>query len=199
MKRDFKEPVAEPLKGLPHAQKVLRFYKTLEPRFEFEKDVVIMNPFESEYAWSLTSAFYKKFYNDTLPRKMIFGINPGRFGGGVTGIPFTDPVRLQEKCGIENSLKKQAELSSVFIYAMIDAYGGPAAFYKDFFITALSPLGFTKNGINLNYYDDKQLLVSTRPFISDCIKKQIQIFPSDICYCLGEGTNYAIFEKMNSE
>ena len=182
-----------------NADKILAFYKSLQPKFLLSEGVMIMNPFDSAYAWTVTTSFYTKYYNDNLPRKMIFGINPGRFGGGVTGIPFTDPVRLEENCGIENSFKKQAELSSIFIYKMIDAYGGPELFYKDFFITALSPLGFIKNGINLNYYDDKQLLVDSRAFIVDCIVAQKEIFPSELCYCLGEGTNYKIFKKMNSE
>ena len=50
-------------------------------------------------------------------RHLLLGINPGRFGGGVTGIPFTDPIRLQNVCGIENNFEKKQELSSVFIYA----------------------------------------------------------------------------------
>ena len=130
---------------------------------------------------------------------MIFGINPGRFGGGITGIPFTDPVRLQEACGIDNPFKKQAELSSVFVYKMIDAFGGPREFYSRFFITALSPLGFTKEGKNLNYYDDRQLLTSIQPFVCRTIEQQLQIFPSSVAYCMGEGTNYKIFQKINQD
>ncbi len=47
-------------------------------------------------------------------------------------------------CGIENDLAEKAELSSHFIYAVVEAYGGASAFYYDFFITAMSPLGFTR-------------------------------------------------------
>ena len=158
-----------------------------------------MNPFTDAESWHYTKLFYEKFYNDTLPRTMIFGINPGRFGGGITGVPFTDPVRLQEACGIFNPFKKQAELSSVFVYRMIDAFGGPHEFYSRFFITALSPLGFTKDGLNLNYYDDKQLLISIRPFIDYTIEQQLKIFPSSVAFCMGEGTNYKIFQKINQE
>ena len=46
-------------------------------------------------------AFFYKFYSDSNPRRMIFGINPGRFGAGTTGINFTAPKQLQEFCGIE--------------------------------------------------------------------------------------------------
>jgi hypothetical protein len=163
--------------------------------------VQIMNPFTDAGSWQLTEAFYNKFYNDTHKRIFIFGINPGRFGGGVTGVPFTDPIRLKEICGIDNNLPQKPELSSLFVYAVIEAYGGAKAFYHNFFITALSPLGFTKNGINLNYYDDKELLKDSEPFIIDCINRQLQTIKTttDVCYCLGEGTNYKIFQRLNEK
>ena len=81
------------------------------------------------------SDFYEKYYNDNNERYAFFGINPGRFGGGVTGIPFTDPIRLEKICGIPNDFEKKQELSSVFIYDMIDAFGGAAKFYKRFYIS----------------------------------------------------------------
>lgn len=182
-----------------NADHVLEFYRSLTPIFPIGAGVVIMNPFTNDETWTLTKAFYQKFYNDQQPRTIIFGINPGRFGGGVTGIPFTDPLRLQENCGIPNTCKKLSELSSIFIYKMIDEYGGAESFYKNFFITAISPLGFTKNGVNLNYYDDKELLKGSATFIRDCIAKQLKLFPSTIAFCLGEGTNYKIFQQINKE
>src|SRR5215204_6771760 len=151
--------------GTTQANAILHFYKQLEPKFDLGEDIQIMNPFNNGEVWKLVQLFYKKFYNDAHRRIFIFGINPGRFGGGITGIPFTDPVRLKEVCGIDSDLPKKAELSSLFIYAVIEAYGGPAAFYRHFYITALSPLGFTKNGLNLNYYDDKELLKDSEPYI----------------------------------
>jgi hypothetical protein len=160
--------------NLTQSYAILKFYKSLSPDIKLPKDVGIMNPFADAGSWQLTETFYNKFYNDLHPRVFIFGINPGRFGGGITGIPFTDPVRLKEVCGIENDLPKKAELSSLFVYAVIEAYGGAEAFYRQFFITALSPLGFTKNGINLNYYDDKELLKNSEPCIVDCIQQQIK-------------------------
>jgi hypothetical protein len=180
------------------AAAILAFYRQLNPAFELPDGIEIMNPFKDSTAWGITEWFYRKFYSDTHPRAFIFGINPGRFGGGITGIPFTDPIRLENECGIRNEFKKQAELSSIFVYEIIKAYGGVAKFYHDFFITALSPLGFVKNGTNLNYYDDKLLLKSSEEFIVDCIQKQLEtIGRQDKCFCLGEGTNYKIFKKLN--
>lgn len=179
---------------------ILDFYRSLKPDFPVGDGVEIMNPFTDPVSWEFTRKFYEKFYNDQKPRKIIFGINPGRFGGGITGIPFTDPMRLQEDCGIQNEFQKKAELSSIFVYEVIKAYGGAQRFYADYFISALSPLGFTKNGINLNYYDDKDLLRDSEPFIVKCIKDQISLLnPGPTCFCLGEGTNFKIFSKLNKE
>jgi hypothetical protein len=182
------------------ADNILQFYKSLRPDFDPGHGIEIMNPFTDASAWSLTETFYRKFYSDSHRRVLIFGINPGRFGGGITGIPFTDPIRLETDCGIKNDLRKVPELSSVFVYEVIKAYGGAQKFYKQFLITALSPLGFVKNGLNLNYYDDKTLLKDSEPFIVDCIRKQKEAISTiDTCFCLGEGTNFKIFKKLNEK
>lgn len=183
------------------AAAILSFYKGLSPSFSMPEGIVIMNPFLDATAWLLTTNFYEKFYSDTRPRHFIFGINPGRFGGGVTGVPFTDPIRLQEKCGISNDLKKLPELSSQFIYNMIDVYGGVEKFYGDHYITAMSPLGFTWNGKNLNYYDDKELLKTSEPFIEQCIRQQLDTMATTRhrCFCLGEGENYKQFRRINDK
>ncbi len=185
---------------LTQSYAILNFYKNLHPQFVLPPDVAVMNPFEDAEALKLAEAFYHKFYNDSQPRVLIFGINPGRFGGGVTGVPFTDPIRLKEVCGIDNDLAKKAELSSIFVYEVVKAYGGPETFYKDFLITALSPLGYTKGGVNLNYYDDKELLKNSEPFVIECIREQLATMAVyDTCFCLGEGTNYKIFSKLNDK
>ncbi len=179
---------------------ILDFYRSLQPDFPLGEGIEVMNPFHDAESWKYTRLFYEKFYSDSERRCMIFGINPGRFGGGITGVPFTDPIRLKYDCGIDNPFQQKAELSSIFVYEVINAFGGAEKFYGRFFITALSPLGFTKNGINLNYYDDKQLLKDSEPFIVQCIREQIEIMdPERFCYCLGEGTNFKIFSKLNEK
>ena len=131
---------------------------------------------------------------------MIIGINPGRFGGGVTGIPFTDPIRLQKYCGIENVWVKKQELSSLFIYNMINAHGGPELFYNKFYITAVSPLGFTMHNKNLNYYDDKKLKDDIKDFVVDCMHKQFKFgINRDVAFCLGDGKNFKYLSKLNDE
>ena len=182
------------------ADKILSFLKSLQLNIDLTPDVEVMNPFKDETAMQTCIRFYKKYYSDNNERKMIIGINPGRFGGGVTGIPFTDPLRLNKECGIENSFQQKQELSSLFVYDVITAYGGAQSFYKDFYITAVSPLGFTKHGKNLNYYDDKNLQNSIKDFAVDCMNKQLDFgINRDIAFCLGDGKNYKYLSRLNEE
>jgi Domain of unknown function (DUF4918) len=179
---------------------ILNFYKNLPSFLPLPSGVAVLNPFVEKGSWTWVDTFYHRFYGDANPRTLIFGINPGRFGGGITGIPFTDPIRLEEPCGIPNNLRKLAELSSQFIYKVIDAYGGPKIFYADFFITALSPLGYVKEGKNLNYYDDRLLLKGVEPFIKDCLRVQVETIKSGgTVFCLGEGENFRYFSKLNEQ
>ena len=142
--------------------------------------------------------FLQKYFNDSCKRKLFLGINPGRFGAGVTGVNFTAPKQLTEECGIDHPFKKQSELSAEFIYTMINGYGGPEKFYQHFFIGSVCPLGFVKGGKNINYYDDKQLQEAVTPFIIESIEKQL-IFPVDRsrCLCIGGEKNFKYLSGLN--
>jgi len=182
------------------ADHILKFYQGLKLNVKLPAGVDYMNPYQDEIAFNLSKQFYKKFYSDNQERILILGINPGRFGGGVTGIPFTDPIRLASTCGIENELKKKSELSSEFIYKMIDAFGGPQKFYQRFYISAISPLGFVKDGKNLNYYDIKELQLAVEPFMIKSIKAQLDFgINRERCYCLGEGKNFDYLTNLNKK
>lgn len=144
--------------------------------------------------------FFNKFYHDNNPRHFIFGINPGRFGSGITGVGFTDAAHLESHCNIPNTFSKRIETSAEFIYKVIDAYGGSAKFYKDFYITAVSPVGFTKKGNNYNYYDDKELSQKLEPFIINNIRSQLQFGQKnrDII-CIGQGKNLQYLKELNKK
>lgn len=182
------------------AENILDFYRRLRPGFALPDGISVMNPYKDAAAWAATTQFYTKYYGDNRPRAFIFGINPGRHGAGITGIPFTDPIRLAENCGIANEWKKQAELSSQFVYTMIEACGGPRSFYGRYHFTSLSPLGFVQAGKNLNYYDDKELIRASEPFMLRCIRQQLTSMPAyPVCYCLGEGENFKYFNRINEK
>ena len=181
------------------ADNILHFLFNLQLPFKLPKDVEVLDAHQRKDVQAVCTAFYKKYYNDSNQRHLLLGINPGRFGGGVTGIPFTDPIRLEKVCGIENDFQKKQELSSVFIYEMIEAFGGAMPFYKQFYFSAISPLGFIKHTKNLNYYDDKDLLQAIQPFVIDCMQQQIVFgLKTDVCFCIGEGENLKYLQKLNA-
>jgi hypothetical protein len=188
------------------ADKVIEFNKNLHFTGILPAGISIMNPFrEDEKIIPVSSAFYKKFYDDTNTRHLILGINPGRFGGGVTGVPFTDSKRLKNECGISYPGKETHEPSSVFVYDVIKAYGGPEAFYQKFYINSICPLGFTatgKNGkeVNYNYYDSRELTQAVLDFIIQSIRQQIAFgINTDVCFCFGTGKNEKFLRQLNTE
>ncbi len=188
------------------AEKVITFNKNLKLDIELPAGIRIMNPFfENPEALEVSSAFYRKFYNDYNKRFLILGINPGRFGAGVTGIPFTDTKRLTEKCGLQIKNFSTHEPSSVFIYDVIAAYGGVKKFCSDFYINSPCPLGFVKANnsgkeVNFNYYDSKDLLSRIEPFLINSIKAHISKgINTEVSFCLGTGKNFKILNKLNQQ
>jgi hypothetical protein len=182
------------------AEHTLRFYRSLHIEEKLPAGVQVLNPYKEEQVMEVCTAFYRKYYNDTEGRRLILGINPGRFGAGVTGIPFTDPIRLEKDCSIPNDFQKRPELSSEFIYLLMDQMGGPAHFYKHYFFGAVSPLGFVKDGKNFNYYDTPEMIRALKPFIIHNLAEQIGLgINSRKCYCLGQGKNYEYLKQFNEE
>ena len=189
------------------ADKVIDFNRQLEYTGPpLPNGIRIMNPYrEEENALRISSEFYRKYYNDDNKRHLILGINPGRFGGGLTGVPFTDPKRLIAECGIAYEGKLTHEPSSVYVYEMINAYGGVEAFYNKLYINSLCPLGFTSidnkgREKNYNYYDSRELSATVTPFMIDNIKKQIALgCHTDVAFCFGTGQNDKFLKKLNDE
>lgn len=179
---------------------ILNFYRNLSLDWKLPDGYALLTPHVDEEVMVYMHTFYEKFYKDQNPRILLLGINPGRLGAGVTGIPFTDPVHLESECDIFNSLQKKQELSSIFIYELIQKFGSTITFYNHFYIHSISPLGFVKNGINANYYDEKELFQATRPYIIDNLK-YIASMPciNDIVFSLGKGLNYTYLKQLNNE
>ena len=188
------------------ADKIISFNKNVSFKGSLPGKISIMNPFkENKEALRISSEFYRKFYDDHYNRHVIFGINPGRFGAGITGVPFTDTKRLLSECGIEFPGKATHEPSATFVYEVINKYGGVNKFYRDFYIQSLCPLGFTITNnlgkeINYNYYDSKELSACVYDFIIANIKKQISFgISTDVCFLFGTGKNAKFFKKINEE
>ena len=189
---------------MPFSDKVNSFNSKLHFTGSLPEGIRVMNPFkENPSILPLTKRFYNKFYNDDKKRYLILGINPGRHGAGVTGIPFTDTIRLKKYCGITINDFRSYETSSEFVYNMIEGYGGTKKFYSRYYISAVCPLGFTRTNskgkeVNFNYYDDKELTGSVYDFILKNLKEQVSFgtYPEK-CYCLGTGKNFKFLTGLN--
>lgn len=182
------------------AKHVLDFNRSLRPDWKLPAHVELLYPYSNEATWQAMEAFYHKYYSDQRARIAVFGINPGRFGAGVTGVPFTDPKKLVTECGIDNPFPKKPELSSEYIYMLVNGWGGPEAFYRHFYITSLCPLGFTRDNKNYNYYDDKKLEKAVEPHILQHIESLLKMNVSaKVAFSLGKGKNMHFFERINKE
>lgn len=182
------------------SDKAINFFRSLELPENIPSDVSVIDPYSNSDAQACMERFFTKFFSDGKRRVFVLGINPGRFGSGVTGIPFTDPVMLEESCKIKNNLDKRKELSSQFIYTFINKWGGPRDFYDQFFLSAVSPFGFIRNGVNCNYYDSDSFFSMIKPFIIKTLRDQIDIGARlDNVIILGSGENTKAFKELNDE
>jgi hypothetical protein len=194
------------MKKKTFAEQVITFNRNLHYTGTLPAGIRIMNPFrEQPQVMGIMQQFYHKYYNDYNTRRMIMGINPGRLGSGATGIPFTDTKRLTEVCGISIEGLKTHEPSSVYVYDVISAYGGPEAFYNELYFASVSPLGFTSiqpdgKEINYNYYDSKALTNAVYDFMVSSIREQLAFgIDTRVCYCLGTGKNAAFLQQLNEK
>lgn len=174
------------------------YYKLQLP--QLPAGVEAMFPWQEPAVAQVMEQFYTKYFNDSAERTLILGINPGRLGGGVTAIPFTDPINMQRYCDIPNSFQKRHELSSEYIYTVIQAFGGPEAFYQHYLFSSTSPIGYTKNGVNLNYYDDKALQSFLEPHIVAWFQEQLTWnINKKRAIVLGQGKNFDYLKKLNEK
>jgi len=181
------------------SQKAIIFFTNLKSSKNLPGNIKVLNPYKSNEVKRITNDFYNRFYSDTNERVFIIGINPGRFGGGVTGIAFTDPIALEEYCGVKNSFIKKSELSSKFVYSFIHEFGGAKKFYSKFFISAVYPLALLSDGKNYNYYDSKELYQHLKPYLISSLQNQVNFGArKDVVICLGK-KNFDCLNELNKE
>jgi hypothetical protein len=180
------------------SENILRFFSSLKVPENLPDEVEVLWPFDTPEVKRVMTSFYTRFFSDREKRIFLIGINPGRFGAGVTGICFTDPPRLAEDCLIPHGLIGGRELSSDFVYRTIAAFGGPESFYRRFYITALSPVGYIRNGKNLNYYDVKGMSESLDAWMADAMSVQIEAGCNrQVAFSMGQGENFRQLQAFN--
>ncbi len=175
------------------AKRAIEFNSSLNYTGELPEDFQVINPFmDNPETKRVMEDFYSKYYSDNNERKFIIGINPGRHGAGTTGVPFTDTKRLSSVCGINMNSAYTHEVSSVFIYDMIEQYGGAERFYNNFFINSPFPLAIIRRNeknkwVNANYYDDQSLFNMTKSYMLATLKQEIKLgLNSNEVYVLGK-------------
>lgn len=182
------------------AHHILSVYKNLQPPQPLPNGVEWLYPQQHREVLDVMEAFCTKFYNDQKERTLLIGINPGRFGAGVTGVNFTAPRQVSAYLGLKHPFRDQTELSAEFMYDMITAYGGVRKFYSRFFMGSVCPLGFVQQGKNINYYDDRALLQTVTPFIVDSLDKLVSYNTNrDHCICIGGEKNYRHLSALNEK
>lgn len=182
------------------AAQVLDYHFHLPKLLSLTEGVEMLYPFDNPHTISIMQAFFTKYYADNNGRYFLYGINPGRFGSGITGVGFSDPYHLERYCNIESEFEKRVETSAAFIFEVIEAYGGVEKFYMDFYITSVSPVGFVKEGKNYNYYDDKALSAILEPFIIDNIQTQMGFGArSREIICVGQGQNLKYLQGLSDK
>ncbi|MBK8226394.1 MAG: DUF4918 family protein [Flavobacteriales bacterium] len=168
--------------------------------------VSLLDPFVGGHGFEvqrLVTAFHRSYFDDNNPRTLLLGINPGRFGAGLTGIAFTDPNDVREVLGIAHDLPdSRPETSSRFFKQLVLAAGGPHQFYGRAYVHSVFPFGFIaagKNGnmVNLNYYDRMDLSTAVRPMAAEWLKGLIAAgCRSDHALCLGKRENFRFLVEL---
>lgn len=171
------------------------------PTAPLPDSVEVRNSYHDPAVRTILKEFANRYYHATNQRVGIFGINPGRFGGGRTGVAFTDPVALSTICGISHELPRQRrELSSEFVYNFIEALGGPSEFYEHFFLSSIYPLELTREGKNYNYYDKPALTKTLWDDMRLSLTEQVNQLNlrRDVAVSLGR-RNGEFLHKLNEE
>jgi len=190
--------------ALTFADRVIAFNQNLKYIGKLPKGFQVMNPYlDNPETLIVMQQFYHKYYGDHNKRRFLIGINPSRHGAGVTGVPFTDTKRLAAACGIEMKTAHTHEISSVFMYDMIEAYGGPKLFYHDFYINSPFPLAIIRNvkgkWVNANYYDDPELYKCVKDFMIQSLREHVKMgLYTEEVYVLGK-KNAGYIAALNKE
>jgi hypothetical protein len=181
------------------ADRLLRFLTEFPLPPPLPNEVVAYSPYQDETPRNLFTQFAQQYYTGNHPRIGLLGINPGRLGNGRTGVAFTDPTALAA-WGIENDLPRRREPSSEFVQAVVLAMGGPASFYKHFFLGSLYPLVLLRNNLNYNFYDSSALTAALWPDIRQSVRQMVDEvgMARHAAVCLGQ-RNGKYFHKLNAE
>ncbi|MFC8125936.1 uracil-DNA glycosylase family protein [Streptomyces sp. NPDC057302] len=189
------------------ADQILQFNEELaETTLQLPPGYAVLNPFsgpQKERVLEVTTAFYRKYFNDNRPRRLVLGSSPARRGSAVTGVPFEDAKLLASETGVEVGGYAVSRPSAGFLDDVISGYGGRTKFYADFVMSFVCPLGLVKPNrqgreVNCNFYDNKKLLGILRDFLVGTLERQLALgTDTSVCYCIGVSGNFEFLSEVN--
>lgn len=128
----------------------------------------------------IMDAFCEKFYSNQIPKIVICGINPGRLGAGLTGVPFFDFASLSK---IFPSIQRNdTENTAQFFFKVIEKIG-VERFFKYFYITNVSSVGYSKGKSNFNF---NKLPDNLQSIVFSNFAKEIELIKPAKIIALGE-------------
>lgn len=113
-----------------------------------QNDIVVLDDFLNNK--DNIEKYYDKYVDFDSDKIVLCGLNPGRFGAGLTGVPFIDFKSLSKM--LSNIKKDDGESSAQFFFELVKKFG-IEKFYKICYVTNISKFGYSKKSSakNVNY------------------------------------------------
>lgn len=136
--------------------------------------------------------FHKKYVQLNSPKIVMCGINPGRNGAGITGIPFIDTNSLSKM--LPDIANPKTEKSAKFFFSIIEEFGIDE-FYSNIHVTNMSWFGFYKldNGTNVNY---NSLPEEIQNFLIDKFVEEMNFIKPDVIIPIGDIVNWELLYNL---
>ncbi len=129
--------------------------------------------------WDTIQRFNRHYYKDGAPKVVLCGINPGRLGAGKTGIPLIDFASLSTM--LPDIQRQDSERSAGFFHEVIQSIG-TERFYRHFYVTNISWVGYQSQQRNVNY---DQLPSSAQDFVYQMFLSEMELVSPTTIIALG--------------
>ena len=141
--------------------------------------------------------FHKIYVEPNSPKVVICGINPGRNGAGLTGIPFIDFASLSKM--LPDIKENDWEPSAKFFFSVIQKFE-IEAFYRNFHVTNISWFGFSRidKQKNVNYFE-KDISTEIAIYLIDKFVEEMEHINPDYIIPLSKPVLYELesLKKQN--
>ncbi|MEY2342744.1 uracil-DNA glycosylase family protein [Acidithiobacillus sp. IBUN Pt1247-S3] len=101
---------------------------------------------------SIAEQFWQQYIPEPLPQTVILGLNPGRLGAGLTGIPLLDFRSLASLFPDGRLPRNDTEPSANFFHRVVQNVGAEK-FYREFYVSNVSAVGYLRDNKNCNYHE----------------------------------------------